>query len=79
MNNISISQLKASPADAIRKAADYPLPVASRNKIKAYLVGKELYEQMVAYMEDYVDIKAVKEADVTKGRDFEEVAKELGI
>jgi len=79
MINVSISQLKTNPAKAIAQAADYPLAVASRNKVKAYLVGKDIYEKMLSYIEDYIDAKAVKEADISQGRDFEEVAEELGV
>ena len=79
MSNISVSQLKASPAKAIEKAFDYPVAVESRNKVKAYLIGKELYEKIVAFIEDYIDKAAIKKTDFKKGRDFEEVAKELGL
>ncbi len=79
MDAISISQLKTHPSKAISLAEDYPLMVKSRNQIKAYLLGRELFEKIVFYLEDYVDEKAVKEVDFRKGRDFEEVAKELGI
>lgn len=79
MDTISVTQLKTSPAKAISKASDYPVAVESRNKVKAYLLGKELYEKIVAYFEDYIDKAIVKKTDFAKGRDFEEVAKELGI
>lgn len=79
MNSISISQLKAHPSKAISKALDYPLAVESRNKIKAYLIGKELYEKIVAFVEDYIDKTAAKNTDFSQGRDFEEVVQELGL
>ncbi|MFC1726969.1 type II toxin-antitoxin system Phd/YefM family antitoxin [Patescibacteria group bacterium] len=79
MNSVSISQLKARPAKAISQAADYPLAVEKRNQVKAYLVGKELYEKMVAYIEDFIDRSAVAKTDFSKGKDFEKVAKELGL
>lgn len=81
MNNlsISISQLKIHPAKIISQAADHPLVVKSRNQVKAYLLGKELFEKIVGFMEDYIDRKAVKETSFSKGRDFEKVAAELGI
>ena len=79
MNNISIYQLKMNPSKAIKSAVDYPLAVASRNKVKAYLEGKDLYEKMLLYIEEYIDAEAVRGADVKKGRDFEEVVEELGI
>lgn len=76
---ISISQLKTCPSKMIAQAEDYPLMVKSRNQIKAYLVGKELFEKIVASLEDFVDKKAVKETNFKKGRDFEKVAQELNI
>lgn len=79
MNAISVSQLKVNPAKAISQAGDYPMVIESRGVTKAYLVGKELFEKVLSYLEDYTDTKAAKEADFTKGRDFEEVAKELNL
>lgn len=79
MNSISISQLKINPSQAIAKASDYPLAVENRNDIKAYLIGKTLYEKIISYIEDYIDKQAVNNADFSKGKDFEDVAKDLGI
>lgn len=76
---ISISELKINPAQALFRAEDYPLAIKSRNKTKAYLLGKSLFEKIVAYIEDYIDKKAVQETDFSKGKDFEKVAKDLGI
>lgn len=79
MTTASISQLKINPSSVITEAADYPVAIENRNKITAYLIGKNLYEKMVAFIEDFIDVTAVKKADFTKGRDFEKVAKDLGI
>lgn len=79
MTTISISQLKANPAAVIASSEDYPVAIQKRNKTKAYVVGGDLFEKMVRYLEDVVDRRAVREADYGKGRDFEEVAAELGI
>lgn len=79
MDAVSISQLKTHPSGAIAKALDYPVAVEKRNKVKAYLIGKELYEKIVSLIEDYIDRVAVKKTDFRQGRDFEAVAKELGI
>lgn len=79
MNSISISQLKINPSKAIQEALDFPLAVENRNKIEAYLVGKDLYEKIASYVEDLVDHKAVVDTDFTKGRDFEKVASELNL
>lgn len=79
MDSISISQLKTHPAKIIEEAADYPVEITNRNQTKAYLVGAQLYEKIIAYLEDFVDTKAVKETNFKKGKDFEKVAKKLGI
>ncbi|MCG2686160.1 type II toxin-antitoxin system Phd/YefM family antitoxin [Candidatus Parcubacteria bacterium] len=79
MDRISISQLKMHPSKVIAEALDYPLAVESRNKVKAYLIGKELYENIVCYVEDHLDRTAVQKTDFGEGRDFEQVAKELGL
>lgn len=79
MDNVSISQLKAHPSKAILKASDYPVAVENRNKVKAYLIGKELYGKIVSFMEGYIDKAIIKKTDFSKGKDFEEVAKKLGV
>lgn len=79
MNIISISQLKTSPSKAIAQAEDYPVAVGNRNKIKAYLLGKDLYEKITQYLENYLDKQVVSKTDFSQGEDFEKVAKELGI
>lgn len=79
MTTISISELKTNPAKVILQAIDYPVAIEKRNSIKAYLVGKELYEKIIAYLEDFVDANAVKTAAFGKGKDFEKVARKLNV
>ena len=79
MNSTSISQLKINPSAVIAQADDYPVAVENRNTVKAYVIGKNLFEKMVKIIENYSDIQAVKNTDFKKGKDFDEVAKELGI
>lgn len=79
MNTISISQLKINPSKAILGALDFPLAVESRNKIKGYLLGKDLYEKIVSFIEDNIDRRAVEATDFNKGEDFDKVLKELNI
>ncbi len=81
MTTISISQLKTNPAAAIDAAIDYPLAVLSRSQVKAYLVGKDLFEKIYQFLEDRADKKAAGYAlaHKQKARDFEAVAKDLGI
>ena len=79
MDSVSISQLKARPSKAISQSLDYPVAVEKRRKVQAYLVGKDLYEKILSYIEDYIDKKAVEDTDFKKGKDFRAVAEELGI
>lgn len=79
MNTVSISQIKTSPSKIIASADEYPVAIEKRNKIQAYLIGKTLYDKLLAYVENFIDTQAVKTTDFKKGRDFEKVAKELGI
>lgn len=81
-NTISISQLKMNPAAAIAQAVDYPLEVLSKGKSQAYLIGKKMFENIVEYLEDIEDNRAIEDAiksgDLEKGTDFEEFVKTLG-
>ena len=81
-NTISISQLKMNPAAAIAQAVDYPLEVLNKGKSQAYLVGKRMFDNIVEYLEDKEDNRAIEDAiksgDLEKGTDFEEFVKTLG-
>lgn len=79
MTTTTISQLKLNPSAVIAQAADYPVAVENRSKVTAYLIGKQLFERLTAYLEDGLDIAAVAKADFTKGKDFEDVVRDLGI
>ncbi len=79
MNTMSVSELKTNPAKAIDWAQEIPVALQKRNKIKAYIIGKDLFEKIVEYIEDYLDQEAVKKTNFAKGRNFDHVARELGI
>ena len=79
MTTISISQLKLNPSSVITQALDYPVAVENRNKVQAYLVGKVLFEKIIAFLEDREDTAAVKNTDFAKGKNFNDVAQELGV
>ncbi|MCE7898246.1 MAG: prevent-host-death protein [bacterium] len=81
-NTISISELKINPAAAIAQATDYPLQVLSKGKGKAYLIGKQLFEKLIERLEDYDDaalVKSIKPEEYKNARNFEEVARDLGL
>lgn len=79
MNSVSITQLKINPTQAIKASFDFPLAVENRNKVEAYLIGKDLYELIVSRIEDLVDHNAIKATKFNSGRNFEDVAEELNI
>lgn len=79
MNTISVSQLKINPSKAISSAVDYPIAIENRNKVEGYLLGKELYEKIVAFIEDNIDKRAVETTNFKKGEDLDKVLKELNI
>ena len=79
MTTISISQLKMNPSAVIAQAVDYPVAVENRNTVTGYVVGKRLFERLTAYLEDRLDGAAVAKADFSKAKDFEDVARNLGI
>lgn len=75
----TISQLKINPSTILSQAVDYPVAVKNRSKIQAYVIGKSLYEKLIAFVEDCVDRTAVQTTNFAKGKDFEKVAKTLGV
>lgn len=79
MTTVSISQLKVNPMAVFNNAIDFPIQIQNRNKTAGYFVGKDLFEKMIVYLEDIEDRKVIDKTDFTKGTDFEEFAKELGI
>ena len=79
MNTTTISQLKMNPSAVIAQAADYPVAVENRSTVTAYVVGKRLFEKLTSYLEDKFDTSAVAKADFSQGKDFEDVAQNLGI
>jgi len=79
VTNLSISKLKENPSKAIYQALDCPIAIENRNEVQAYLIGKDLYENLIEYIENYIDKVSVDNTDFSKGRDFEKLAKSLGL
>ncbi len=78
-NIVNITDLKTSPSKILKQAEDYPILVVKGKKAKAYIVGKDIFERLIASLEDLIDQQEVEKADFEKALDFEKVAKELGI
>lgn len=79
MTSVSISELKANPSAVISRANDFPVVVKRRNKTAGYVVSKAMFEKLVEFVEDYLDRKAIEEADYKHGTPLEDVIKELGL
>ena len=79
INIVNITDLKISPSKIIKQAEDYPVLVKKGKQSKAYIVGKEIFEKLISFLEDAIDRQEVEKADFKKALDFEKVAKELGI
>ena len=79
MTSVSISQLKANPAKVILASEDYPVEIKNRGGVEAYLIGKDLFERLERFIEDFIDKRAIETADFSSAEDFEQVAKKLGI
>lgn len=79
MNVVSISELKTNPSAVLSDANDFPIAIKNRNKTSGYVVGKDIFEKLVSFVEDYIDRKAIKEADYKRGTSLENVIKELGL
>jgi len=79
MNSIAITQLKTNPSAVLKSADEYPIAVVRRGKTAGYVVGKDIFEKMIEYVENILDEDAIAKVDFKKKRDFEELAQELGI
>ena len=79
MTNVSISELKRNPSAVLLGADDYPIAVMNRNKTSGYIVGKDIFEKLISFLEDAEDKKAIESTDYSKGKSLEEVVKELNL
>lgn len=79
MTTVSVSTLKTHPAKVLEAAQDYPVAVAKRAKIQGYLLGEQLYEKLLSYVEDHIDKKAIKSSKFRRGKNFDKIACELGL
>ncbi len=79
MTSVSISDLKKNPSSVFAGAEDYPIAVLKRNKTAGYVVSKAMFEKLIEFVEDYIDQKAIDEADYKNAVPLEEVLEELGL
>jgi len=49
---VSLTELKRSFSDVLKKADDEAIAILSHNKAEAYLLSAEHYEKLMAYLED---------------------------
>lgn len=79
MTQASVTGLKTNPSRVITDAQSYPVAISSHNRVTSYVLGKELFESLVAYIEDSLDRLAIDAVTSKRGKSFEKVAHELGI
>jgi len=57
----SISELKKSPSSIIENANGQSIVILNHNRPSAYLVPSEVYEKMMAMLDEYYLIQEVRE------------------
>lgn len=55
----NITELKASPTKLLKQAGNKPIAILNHNKPTAYLVPSEVYEKLLATVDDYLLAKKV--------------------
>ncbi len=79
MNTISISQLKTTPAKALKQAQDLPLAIQQRHQTKAYLIGAEIFTKIINQLENITDKHYINTTDFSRGKNLETVLEELDL
>ncbi|NEW60198.1 type II toxin-antitoxin system Phd/YefM family antitoxin [Sulfurovum sp. bin170] len=57
----SISELKKSPTELLKKAGNEAIAILNHNTPSAYLVPSETYEKLMEMLDDYMLYREVKE------------------
>ena len=57
----SISELKKSPTELLKKAGNEAIAILNHNTTSAYLVPSETYEKLMEMLDDYMLYREVKE------------------
>jgi antitoxin StbD len=55
----SITELKKSPSDILKKAGNQPVAILNHNTPSAYLVPANTYEQLIELIDEYMLSKEV--------------------
>ncbi len=58
---VSVTELKRSFSEVLKKADDEAIAILSHNKAEAYLLPAMHYEMLMAYLEDLEDAQLVRE------------------
>lgn len=58
---VSLTELKRSCSDVLKKADDEAIAILGHNKAEAYLLSAEYYEKLMAYLEDLEDVQLAQE------------------
>jgi antitoxin StbD len=57
---VSVSELKRNPSGVMAGAGGMPVAVLNHNRVMGYMVPAELYEQMMARLDDLELVEIVK-------------------
>lgn len=63
----------------MKMANDFPILIENRNQKAGYILSTDMYETLVDYIENHIDKKTIESTDFKKGKNFEDVAKSLGL
>ena len=66
---------KADALLALARKSKEPIGILRNNKLEAYLIDAKTLEALERVVEDYLDTKAVQKADVSSGKNFEDLEK----
>ncbi|WP_137151215.1 type II toxin-antitoxin system Phd/YefM family antitoxin [Devosia sp. FKR38] len=74
---VSITDLKKNPSAVIAAAQDGPVAVLNHNRVTAYIIKPEVYQDMLDRLEDLEDIATVLERqhDATIAVSIDDLAK----
>ncbi|ADU65720.1 type II toxin-antitoxin system Phd/YefM family antitoxin [Desulfurispirillum indicum] len=58
---VSVTELKRSYAEILRKAEDFPVAILNHNRPEAYLLPAAYYERLLERLEDIEDALLIRE------------------
>lgn len=75
LRTITDMRKKADELLAMARKSKEPIGILRNNKLEAYLIDAKTLENLEKVVEDYLDTRAVKQVDLRKAKDFEDLEK----